>query len=439
MGNKNQDKNRDKNQHKKWLLEESYNRRWIMTAMMIICVVLFFFLIWISVARINETVIAMGELQPIGGVNLIDHAEGGTVSQIFVKNGDSVKSGEPLIQLNDAAIKSELERMKAKAQNLSEDSKRLTDFIQNKTAFSQNPDAVLEATQGLDDHVFLLLQQQAKSDQLEMAKAEISKKQKEISKLKDQEALTAKQLELAKQEENMYVNLVNQGVVSKRDYLRVQGTRMELEKTLVGLQTQYQQSQDDFLSAKANYARIVSMLNEAAAKDLNTIQAELIEVQQSLPRLEDSLSRMTIRAPISGIVKGLDLKVGAVVPPNGLVLNLIPAGVNLEALIHVEPQDIGFVSVGEAAIVKISAYDFSRYGVIHGVVKEVSASTDKDEKNQPYYKVRVALDSQYVQQKKHALQSGMTVQVDIVTGSKTILQYLLKPIHLTFNNALHER
>jgi membrane fusion protein, adhesin transport system len=423
----------------KWILEESFSRRWIRTAMLVICLILFFFVVWISVTNISETVIGMGELQPIGGISIINHVEGGAVTQIFVKNGDYVRQGDPLVQLNDSAVKSELERMRGKAEDLSEDKKRLTDFIHNKKASTENSDSLLQSNQILDDHFFLLLQEQSKADQLDLAAAEISKKQKEILKLQDQEALTAKQLDLAKQEEKMYVNLVDQGVVSKKEYLRNQVSRMELEKTFVGIKTQCQQAEDDLLSAKANYAKTISTLNESAAKDLNTIETELGEVNQSLPRLEDSLSRMTIRAPVDGIVKGLELNIGGVVPPGGFVLSLIPQNINLEALIRVQPQDIGFVHSGEKAIVKISAYDFSRYGVIDGLVTQVSASTDKNEKNEPYYKVIVKLGSQYVHERNYPLQSGMTVQVDIITGSKTILQYLLKPIHLTFNNGLHER
>ncbi len=425
---------------KPWVLEELYSRRWIAMAMWVICVALCFFLIWAFFAQVNETAIAMGELEPIGGLSIVDHAEGGTVSAVFVKEGEAVKAGTPLVQLNEAAVKAELERLKAKASNFLEDSRRLTAFIQNTEVQQSIDPATVVSTAGvLDDQVFLLLQEQSKADQLGVAKAEMAKKEKDIDKLKDQRDLTRKQLDLAKQEEAMYVSLVDQGVVSKRDYLRVQGARMELEKDVVGLETQYQQAQDDLLAAKANYARIISMLKESAAKDLNIIQRELAETNQSIPRLEDSLNRMTIRAPIDGVVKGLDVSIGKVIPPNGTVLTLVPQNRGLEVVARVQPQDVGFVAVGDPAMVKVSAYDFSRYGFISGVIKDISASTYKDEKDQPYYKVWVTLKTQYVEHQDYTLQSGMTVQVDIVTGSKSILQYLLKPIHLTFKNAFHER
>lgn len=422
---------------KPWILEELYSRKLILFAMGAICLTLLLLLIWASIARIDESAIALGEVSPVGSVKVVQHLEGGIVDKIDVKDGQYVKANTPLLALKNVAFKSELQQLKAKQSALTLDAQRLIAYTQDhdikQTGVKKNHQAYIE------EQAFLVLQQKARVDQVAVVNAQIDQKKKEISRLKQQIRLTTINVDLSAQEEAMFKKLTKNGTVAHREYLQVQRARNESEKELFNFKTQYEQSEDALKEAFSERAKILSTLNEAAAKELDSIKTELLQVAQTIVKLEDRVARSIIRAPVDGIIKGLDATIGKIISPNGEILTIVPQDAKLQISARVQPVDIGHIKMGDPATIKIFAYDFARYGAIKGKVIALSASTFLDEKERPYYKAIVSLDHEYVGQPYNQLRTGMTAQVDILTGNKTILQYLLKPIHVTLQSSLHER
>ena len=422
---------------KPWILEELYSRKLILFAMGAICLTLLLLLIWASIARIDESAIALGEVSPIGSVRVVQHLEGGIVEKVNVKDGQSVKANTPLLKLNNVGFKAELKQLQVRQSALKLDAKRLTAYTKNhdidQTGVNKNDKAHIE------EQALLVLQQKSRIDQVAVVNAQIEQKEKEISRLKEQIRLTTINVKLLAQEENMFKKLTENGTVAHREYLQVQRSRNESEKELFNFKTQYEQSEDVLKEAHSERAKILSTLNETAAKELDSIKTELQEVVQAIIKLEDRVARSIVRAPIDGIVKGLDATVGKVISPNGEILTIVPQDAQLQITARVQPVDIGHIKVGDAATIKIFAYDFARYGAIKGKVIGLSASTFLDEKKKPYYQAMISLDHQYVGHVHNQLRTGMTAQVDILTGNKTILQYLLKPIHVTLQSSLNER
>lgn len=422
---------------KPWILEELYSRKLVLFAMGAICCALFLMLVWASIAKIDESATATGEIVPVGNIRIVQHLEGGIVDQLFVNEGSFVKKGQPLLQLNDIASKSELRQLESREADLMLDAERLTAYTENVAL----KDDKLKPNQKayLQEQALLALQKKARADQMAIASAQVNQKAKEIQRLGAQIRLSTDSLKLLKEEEFMYATLVKDGPVSRRDYLRIQRERISAEKELFNFRTEYEKSKEALSESESERRRVLSTLNETAAKELDDIRAELKEVAQAIIKLRDRVSRSTVQAPATGLIKGLEATVGKVIPANGEILTIVPQNTRLQIMARVQPKDIGHIKVNDAAVVKVMAYDFSRYGTIKGTVAALSATTFLDEKERPYYRAVILLKSQFVNHPGNKLRTGMTAQVDITTGSKTILQYLLKPIHVTLKNSLRER
>jgi HlyD family type I secretion membrane fusion protein len=175
--------------------------------------------------------------------------------------------------------------------------------------------------------------------------------------------------------------------------------------------------------------------------EVGTGAAELAQVAESLARAVDRANRLTIDSPVRGIVQNLQIRtIGGVIPAGGALMDIVPVDDELLVEARVSTRDRGHVHEGQQASVKITTYDFVRYGAVHGIVTSISPTTFVDEKDgQPYYKAMVALDHPWVGSSDNGLLPGMTVQADVITGEKTLLQYLLKPIFVSLAHAFHER
>ena len=221
---------------------------------------------------------------------------------------------------------------------------------------------------------------------------------------------------------------------SERDLNQINGQIGEITN-------QQNRAYDAIREAQNRLHSLGADLRSDAMKTLGTVEAELGEVNKSISKVESAALRTTITAPVRGIVKGLNIHtLGAVMEPGKTVMEIVPVEKSLEVEAMVSPSDVGHLKEGQPVKIKVSAYDFSRYGNVNGKLKNISASTFQTEKNESFYKARVTLDQNYVgtDSRRNLILPGMTVQASIVTGEKTILQYLLKPLHVAADNAFHE-
>ena len=240
----------------------------------------------------------------------------------------------------------------------------------------------------------------------------------------------------------MRKDLVDRGLVSRAEYL---DRKVEMAET----ETQYQQTLSNIRVANESLAEAKQALNdvdnqfyESVKKELGKVSGELIELDKSLLKFEDRVSRLDIKSPVTGVVTGLAINtIQSVIKPGETVMEVVPAGDELIVESRVNTSDIGHVYVGQDAEVKINSYDPHRFGTVMGKVKQISASTFVDEQQVPYYRAKIALEKDFLGAKdgKYKIIPGMTVQADIKTGEKSVLDYLLKPIYRGFQNAFQER
>jgi adhesin transport system membrane fusion protein len=359
------------------------------------------FVTWASMFHLDEVTTGTGKVIPSSHEQVIQSLEGGIIHKLLVREGDIVEQGQQLAQLD---------RTKTESTVLESESRLNAALATAARLNAEVNDSELVFPSELDDDVELVKQEtalyQSRRDSLE----------KGLAGLRQGAALVQRELGLTRP-------LVNQGAASKVEVLRLERQKNELESKITEMQNQY-------------YVR--------AREELAKANAE-IEAQRSVMRgREDSLTRLTFNAPVRGIVKDIDVTtVGGVIPPNGKLMTLVPLDDQMLIEAKISPRDVAFIHPGQKALVKITAYDYSIYGGLEGEVTMISPDTIQDEVKRDvyYYRVYIRTGSNHLtnkQGKDFPVFPGMIATVDIKTGSKTIIDYLLKPLNKA-KEALRER
>jgi HlyD family type I secretion membrane fusion protein len=436
------------------LLEESSHLRLVMQGIIVTGFFVVALIVWAAFSSVQETAVTFGEVIPKGKIQVIQHLEGGIVSHVYVNNGDEVKQGQVLLKMDPAAVQAELSQLRANEISLVLDNERLRAFIGNKQAqAAQWSSAVINSKYNTvknseeiksllsDEQAHLAAQYKTYSDQLQILKSALQKKLELKKELQAQTKVMDRHVSLLTEEFEMYHKLKEKNYVSHRDYLVVVRELNKAKGERTRLDGELAQTEEDLKESEFKIKELYSAAQEKARKELGMVEDRLIELRHRIEKTEDQLQRLTIKAPVHGIVKGIAVFPGNVVQPGGQLLEVVPTGSVMLVESRVKPRDIGFIKVGDMVKVKVLTYDFARYGAIEGKLANISASTYNDEEGKPYYRATISLDKQYLgnDSNKKYVKPGMTVQADVVTGEKTILQYLLKPIHRARDAAFSER
>lgn len=400
----------------------------------LIGVLMFLFLFWSAFASVEEVAVASGQVVPSGYIQDIQHPEGGVVREILVQEGDLVEKGQPLMRLDATNANADLGQMRARQAALQAQATRLRSFAGN----DNNTDHALSP----DDKTILQSMEEARTNQMNVARDQIAQKQKELAAATASRQALEKNVGLKRQEYQIYQQTLARGSSSKLMSLTAEQELNQLEGQLKEAQNQEIRAQSAVSEAQNRLQSVGSDMKQDAMKNLGQVEADLAELNKSITKQESAADRTTLTAPVSGIVKGLSVHtIGAVVEAGKLIMEIVPVGQDLVIEALVSPTDIGNVKINQPVKIKVSAFDFSRYGSVPGKVQRVSASTFQDEKGQSFYRARIQLDHNYVGQTPgiNLILPGMTVQADIITGQKTVLSYLLKPLNTVQETAFHER
>lgn len=436
------------------LLEEASHTRLILKSIIIVFTLMVLGLIWAAFVTIDEVSVSYRELVPKGNVQVIQHLEGGVVQRVFVSNGDVVKKGQMLLKLNDEGQEAELRQLRSQEISLILDSSRLNAFLvggpPDVTAWAEsvvrskyNPvKQKHQIATLLEDQKKLLEQQYAKlRNQSAALTNTIVQREEKLAQLKKQKEIWKRHISLLIQEFNMYQKLKEKNYVSQKDYLTALRAVNQAKGDGAKIDSDMEQTIEGIKEAKNKLKELTSTAHEDALEKLSKINSDLLDVRHRIEKLVERINRTGVRSPIDGVVKGLEVSPGNVVKPGGTILEVVPEGGELIAECKITPKEVGYIRIGSKVNVKILTYDYSRFGSIEGRLHSISASTFDDEKDKPYYKARIFLKKQYIGSKEapKTLRAGMTVQADIITGEKTLLGYLLKPIQRSISGSFHER
>ena len=389
------------------LLEEGGISVFVRSAMVMLSVGFIALVAWAATTQIKETATTFGQVMPTGAVNKIQHLEGGIISEIMVRDGDLVEKDQVLMRLKPEASQAEL-----------------------SPELEKNQQEIYRIKTDLD------------SSQREILEVQIKERNAELAQLQQQEATLRRSVDLLNQEVTMRRSLYEQGLNSKVLFLNIQRELNEAQGNLSGVVAEMARARETIAEANLRQNELEHSQREEALSELGRLGGEIAQADEALRKLKDRVARLEIRAPSKGYIKGLQFTtIGGVIAPAQVVMELVPTDEALVAETRISTEDIGHVHLGQPVTVKVSAFDYIRYGSISGELVSISASTFVDEEGRPYYKGRVALDSDRVGEGTQAqpIIPGMTVQADIQTGERTLLQYLLKPVYVSLDQAFSER
>ena len=353
------------------------------------------FIVWANYAELDEVTVGEGKVIPSSQIQVIQNLEGGIVKKIMVKQGDVVEPGQVLMLLDETLFRAKYNELFKKREDVNIELMRLKAEMNNQPL--KYDEKIKERNPALVSTEIAIFD--ARKNERDQLKQDVKLAQKEL---------------------NMTEPLVSKGAASPVEVLRLKRTVSELKGKL-----------------HAYNSKTVERYNEA--------QGEYEALSEEMLAAKDRFNRTTVRSPVKGIIKQIKVNtVGGVIKPGMDILEIVPLDDSLLIEAQIRPDDIGFIHPGQKAMVKITAYDFAIYGGLPGKVEQISADTiidEQDKQQESFYLIRVRTKKNHLGSDKKPLQiiPGMKAQVDILTGRKTVMDYLLKPILKAKQRALRER
>jgi adhesin transport system membrane fusion protein len=382
-----------------------------------------------AVIPVQNYVVASGELEPAGEIQKVQHLEGGVILGVPVKEGQRVKRGEVLVQLDEGELGTRAEQTATRITNLTLEQRQL------RQALGQSAMNTASATPTKPSAEVIRAFKDAQDARTKEITRQIRLANQRIVTLQAKRREYLDEVALLQQQTQAYESLDKAGAIPHT-------TVLEAERRIAATETQLAELDGTIQEASITLAELRAKLKLDVYERLAQVTSEKAELQSVLRRESSEVERLQVRSPVDGIVKSFNVKVvGGVVAPGSVVAEVVPVGQKMMAFTRVAPKDIGNVAIGQKVQMKVQAYDYARYGTIPGRVESISAGTFQDEKTgEPYYKVRVELDRVYAgkQQDKNLLVPGMTLTADILTDRTSLLWYLLSPIRRGFGDALRQ-
>ncbi|MFN7112807.1 MAG: HlyD family type I secretion periplasmic adaptor subunit [Alphaproteobacteria bacterium] len=421
-------------------LKETASPRIVRATMAVVSFAFLGFLSWAAFANIHEIARTPGEIVPSGFQQAVQHLEGGMVREILVQEGDSVEKGQILLRLDGTSMEADLKRTQEQALTLQLQEERLRAFLENRAPVYP-PEARARPDLLRDQESFLTSMRAAQEKERGVIRQQIDQKKQYIGALQAE-------LDTARQNFRIVSDLYAKRREMNRQGVMSESRVMETEQQHNQLQGQIRSVQSQIGAAQAairEYQGRLAALDAGAAEDSNQRLDGIISAQaqnqELMAKLRDRVARLDVRAPVRGTVKGLSVNtIGNVVQPGQTLMEILPADAPLVVSLKIPPRYIGHIRTGQSVQVKCSSFDFSRYGALPGTLEFISAASFSGDGGERYFQGRVRLSRSHVgEDTRNIVIPGMTVMADIITGEKTVLQYLLKPVRNAMSTAFTER
>lgn len=405
--------------------------------------VIIWLITWAYYAEIDALTRGQGKIIPSHQIQVIQNLEGGIVSEILVSEGEHVERGDILIKIDDTGFLSNFAESQLRYNELQAKSIRLLaestgkTFKVSKTIRKKSPqlikyeESLYKSNKAQLENNILIYNRRLRQKRNELKEA-----QAQLIQVTDNYALIAREVELNRP-------LVKSGIISEVEFLQLQRQENSIKGDMSAIELSIPRLVSIIEEQKDNIKEVKLKFHNAAKEAFNETRAEMSRIESSNIAREDKVKRTLVRSPVDGTIKQLLINtVGGVLRPGMDIIEIVPTQDKLLVEAKIRPADIAFLYPGQKAIVKFSAYDFAIYGSLTGVLTHISADTIVDDVDkQSYYLVRIKTDKNYLgsEDKKLNVIVGMTADVDIVTGKKTVLDYILKPILRARENTLSER
>ncbi len=388
-------------------------------------------IVWAYFAQVDEIVRGSGKVVPFGKNKIVQNLEGGILKKIFVREGDVVKKGDVLLRIDNGQSESEYESVNLKSLELKAKISRLQAEI-NGVEFKIDDKASkeLQYYQNLEYQLFTINKNKL-SYETNILKEQLKQKINDLSSEKNNIVFLNEELDIIKKELAILKPLVKEKLKPKSEFLKLSREKNSIERRLSTSKLSIPKLKSAISEINTKITNIREVFKKEGQEEYNKLNAELQRIYASANNLKDKVTRTNVYSPSSGVIQKIYLNtIGGVIRPGENIVEIVPTEENLLIETNIKPEDIAFIHYDQKVKVKFTAYDFSIYGGLDGKVIKISPDTQIDENKKSFYKIYVKTDKNHLSDGKNNLPiiPGMVVSVDILTGKKTILDYILKPI-----------
>lgn len=398
--------------------------------------------LWAHFAEIDEVTRGEGKAIPSSKLQKISNLEGGIISELFVHEGQVVEAGDPLLRLDATRFQSNVGETEADRVAMALRVERLSAEVEGRELVI--PDALRQKAPGQaesEEALFRSRQQQLR-DEVAGLEQQLVQKQQEQREFVSKQGQYRNSLQLLRQEIAISEPLVAEGAISKVEVLRLKRSEVEVRGQLEATNLAIPRAESAIKEVEQKIAETRSRFRSEALTQLNEARTDLNKAEATGKALEDRVNRTLVTSPVRGIVKQLLVNtIGGVIQPGSDLVEIVPLDDTLLVEARIRPQDIAFLHPGQKAMVKFTAYDYTIYGGLQADLEQIGADTITDEDGNSFYLIKLRTRKSHLgsDEKPLLIIPGMVASVDIMTGKKSILSYLLKPIIRAREEALRER
>ncbi|MCF7352552.1 HlyD family type I secretion periplasmic adaptor subunit [Vibrio sp. CK2-1] len=445
------------------MLSTAYTTRimlWTIVAFFIIAV------IWASLTKLDKVTTGTGKVIPSTQMQVIQNLEGGIVKQVLVREGQPVKKGQRLLLIDDTQARSDFQGKASDIANMQADQFRLKaqiaavkiDKQKAKQTNSWEDSVIVDESlvPAFDEdfakkHPILVARQLNEyqgnvsnlENQLSVARQQVTQKQRELDENRSRYSNLQSSYNVANHEFNMTEPLAKDGVVPEIELLKLRRQLIDTRRDLTSTKMQIPVAESAVHEAILKYLDIALKYRSDNQNELNKVSAQLSSQSESQVGLQDKVNRTVVTSPVTGTIQKIYINtIGGVIQPGMDLIEIVPTEDTLLIEAKIAPQDIGFLHPGLPALIKFTAYNFSTYGGLDGTVETISADTIQDEEGNSFYQVKIRTDESALTSKDGTslpIIPGMTASADIITGKRTVMGYLLKPVLKATDSALREQ
>jgi adhesin transport system membrane fusion protein len=403
----------------------------------ICAVAMLLLLVWASFAQVDEVTRGMGRVIPSSRAQLVQPSEPSVIAEILVRSGEQVEEGQVLVRLDDSTDSSELGQLEAENARLSVRAQRLEGEA-GGSAMGCEPGTVCAEEQRLQRARLAT----ARSREASLAAA-VEQRRRDLREAEATAASLEESARLAQDQVSMLEPLAARGIVPQTELLTARRELVDVRGRLAAARQAGARASASIREAEADLQSARLDFRQQALDERSEVETRIAVNEQSIRGASARRDRNELRSPATGIVNNVQVTTeGGFVNAGETIMQVVPIGDRLLVEARISPRDIGFVAVGDPANVKVTAYDFATYGGLSGSVVEISADSIYDEvERETYYRAIIETDRSFIEKdgQRFPIVPGMITDVEIITGAKSILAYLLKPVTRALDTALSER
>lgn len=411
---------------------------WMVVA--IIALLMVAFVWWASWAVVEQTTSGTARVIPSRQIQKVESLEPGIVTEILVTEGQEIEADQPLIRIDDTNVRARFGELKQRQRSHSAELERLQAQASLSNRFELPAGTSPELKPFYEDQIAVFQAEKSRlEEQLAVRRSQLAQRRQNLEEAIATSDKQQAALKLSERELKLSENLFRKRAIPELEYLRIQRLVAELKGDIRILDTsrlriaaEIKEAENLIQSEKLGFV-------SAAQERISRVKTELSVVEESLRAAEDRVARTTFRSPVNGIISKMNVaSIGEVIQPGVTVFEIVPLDDRLLLETKIRPQDVAFIRPGLPASIKLSAYDYTKYGSLRGIIERISADTITDENLETFYQVTVATDPDAEIPEEIRIIPGMVATVDIETGSRTVLEFLLKPIYRIRDAALRD-